>query len=387
MRFNNYRCYARMLFSRGFLRALWNQRRNLAAWAAGQPLPAGPFLAELDVTYRCDLRCRMCARWSDPRRGELTLDEYRRLAAEFADLGVHQISIAGGEPLQRRDAIEIIGAFASRGMSVNLCTNGMKIDGRIEALLASGASCITVSLDGAEAACHDAIRGRPGSHARVVANLEALLAARRGGRRPVIRVRMTVSRANTGEIGRFYRRWRGVADDVLLQPVHLCGDAFYTGADEALFDLDGARIAAELRGTPFAGDRYMGRLVAGLAAGEGFPVVPCYAGVLMARIDPWGNVYPCLEQHVRVGSVREAGGFAAVWRSAACEAERRRLAVGRACRCWYNNTAVIAHYGRLLDRTRWGRGLERGGGRRTDAPRAACGAAAATPRVRGGGFP
>ncbi|MCK7512429.1 MAG: hypothetical protein MZV70_55910 [Desulfobacterales bacterium] len=31
----------------------------------------------------------------------------------------------------------------------------------------------------------------------------------------------------------------------------------------------------------------------------------CYAGVLMARIDPWGHVYPCLEQHVCVGSVRD----------------------------------------------------------------------------------
>lgn len=39
-----------------------------------QAPPTGPFLAELDVTYRCDARCRMCERWKDQRRDELTLN-------------------------------------------------------------------------------------------------------------------------------------------------------------------------------------------------------------------------------------------------------------------------------------------------------------------------
>jgi MoaA/NifB/PqqE/SkfB family radical SAM enzyme len=97
-------------------------------------------------------------------------------------------------------------------------------------------------------------------------------------------------------------------------------------------------------------DPYMQRWAASMAAGEAFPLEECHAGVLMARIDPWGNVYPCLEQHVCVGSVR-GSSFAAVWASEAFEQERRRLASGRACRCWYNNTAVIGHFGALLGRT------------------------------------
>jgi MoaA/NifB/PqqE/SkfB family radical SAM enzyme len=325
----------------------------------------------------------MCARWKDPRRGELALAEYRGLAAEFAALGVHQISIAGGEPLLRADVFEIIAAFAGRGMSVNLCTNGMRAARFAEEILGSGASCVTVSLDGAGAATHDAVRGRPGAYGRVTAGIEALLARRRTPL-PLVRVRMTVSRENAGEIRRFYDRWQGVADDVLLQPVHLCRDAFYTGLDAALFDLDGAAIAAGIRGTPLSRDRYMQRLLASLADGGRFPAVSCYAGVLMTRIDPWGSVFPCLEQHVRIGSIRE-GGFAAVWRSAAYEAERRRLAAGRSCRCWYNNTAMIAHFGSLIDRTRLARGtaplngrLPRGGRLAGQAPGAAGRAAALT---------
>lgn len=70
----------------------------------------------------------------------------------------------------------------------------------------------------------------------------------------------------------------------------------------------------------------------------------------MARIDPWGSVYPCLEQHVCVGSVRR-NGFSSVWKSKPFDEERSRLASRRNCRCWYNNTALIAHFGTLIRKT------------------------------------
>jgi MoaA/NifB/PqqE/SkfB family radical SAM enzyme len=349
MRFNNYKCYRRLIASGGFLKALWNARRNLAADAQGRPLPAGPYMAELDVTYRCDLRCRMCARWQDTRTGELGLEEYRALAAEFEALGVQQISIAGGEPLLRPDVFEIIRCFSGRGMSVNLCTNGIQLARFAGEVAESGATCVTVSLDGASAECHDAVRGRAGAYDRAAESIAGFLACRRGPL-PLLRVRMTVSGVNSREIRAFCRRWRGVADDVLLQPVHHCRDAFYSGADASVFALDAELIAEQLAGTPMASDPYMRLLVASLARDGEFPAAPCFAGVLMARIDPWGGVYPCLEQHARIGSVR-AGGFRAVWGSAEFEAERRRLSSGRPCRCWYNNTAMIGHFGAMLNRT------------------------------------
>jgi radical SAM protein with 4Fe4S-binding SPASM domain len=71
---------------------------------------------------------------------------------------------------------------------------------------------------------------------------------------------------------------------------------------------------------------------------------------MMGRIDPWGNLYPCLEQHVCIGSIRETP-FEALWHGPAFTSERHRLAHSRTCRCWYNNTGVIGHYGRLLKAT------------------------------------
>ncbi|MBW2657883.1 MAG: SPASM domain-containing protein, partial [Deltaproteobacteria bacterium] len=129
-----------------------------------------------------------------------------------------------------------------------------------------------------------------------------------------------------------------------------CTDAYYTGLVEADLKVDPQEIAKQIADTPFEKDNYLKRLITSLETKGSFPRQPCYAGVLMARIDPWGNVYPCLEQHVRIGSVREED-FASIWNSDSSNKERRRLANNRPCSCWYNNTALIGHYGKLLGST------------------------------------
>jgi MoaA/NifB/PqqE/SkfB family radical SAM enzyme len=349
MRLNNFWCYRRILFSRGFASAVWNSRKNVVAYHQKRPLKAGPYMAELDITYRCNCRCQMCQRWNDPRRGELSFEEYTKLADDLHAMGSHQISISGGEPLLRGDVFQIIESFAQRGMSVNLCTNGLLLKKYRDEVRSSGMTCVTISLDGATAASHDKIRGIPGSYKQIEEGIEHLLKTPRSSR-PILRVRMTVSNHNAREIGPFYERWHTIADDVLLQPVHRCTDAFYTGMDESDLKIDPEIIARQVVDTPFANDNYIKRLINSLKTSNSFPHQNCYAGVLMARIDPWGNVYPCLEQHVRIGSVRE-NDFQTIWNSDNFDKERKRLASNRPCSCWYNNTALIGHYGNLLGST------------------------------------
>jgi MoaA/NifB/PqqE/SkfB family radical SAM enzyme len=356
MRFNNFWSYRRIIFSKNFLRTLWYSRSNVLADKKDCMPPAGPYMAEFDVTYQCNCRCRMCQRWSDPRPAGLTLSDYRRLAGEFRNMAVHQISVAGGEPLVRKDVFEIIKAFAAQGLSVNLCTNGMLLEKYSSQILGSGATCVTVSLDGAQAASHDAIRGINGSYAQVERGIRKILAVD-FNKRPVLRVRMTISSLNQHEIKAFYANWHRVADDVLLQPVHNCGDAFYTGMQSIELTLSPSVLSAQVQGTPLSRDGYIRTLINSLRDNEGvYPHNRCYAGVLMARIDPWGHVYPCLEQHVNVGCVRRRS-FASVWQSPAFAAERERLRTSRTCRCWYNNTALIGYYGDRLRKTCPGRRL------------------------------
>jgi MoaA/NifB/PqqE/SkfB family radical SAM enzyme len=344
MRFNRFWRYRRFLLSPRFAVAVWRSRGNLLAANRSRKLTAGPYLAELDITYRCNCRCRMCQRWQDSRDAELTSDEYRKLAADFKRLGVHQVTIAGGEPLMRKDAFMIIRAFAGSNMVVNLCTNGLLVEDRIDEICSAGVSCVTLSLDGATAECHDRIRGVSGSLALIENGIRALVAQKR---RPFVRLRMALSNRNVQELRSYYHKWANIVDDVLIQPVHHCRDAYYTGHSAAEFRLDPDRLAEQLDGTPFKRDHYMRGLAAGLRRDGTYPVQPCHAGVLMARIDPWGNVFPCLEQHVRIGSVREQD-FPVIWNSISFLEERKRTADDGQCTCWYNNTALISHYGKWL---------------------------------------
>ncbi|MGD8471863.1 MAG: radical SAM protein, partial [Desulfobacteraceae bacterium] len=213
MRFNNFWTYKRILFSKGFASALWYSRQNLIADQQGRPLTAGPYMAELDITYQCNCRCRMCQRWKDRRTNELSLDEYQQLAVTLHEMGTHQISIAGGEPLLREDVFSIIKSFSGLGMSVNLCTNGILLEKYEDEICGSGLTCITVSLDGASAETHDEMRAMPGSFEQIEEGIQRLL--RHGqSSRPILRVRMTISNSNSREIRAFYEKWHHVVDDV-----------------------------------------------------------------------------------------------------------------------------------------------------------------------------
>src|SRR5215831_14315447 len=88
------------------------------------PRPVG-LLAEL--TYRCPLHCPYC---SNPLnlaayREELTLEEWTLVLAEARDLGVMQLHLSGGEPLQRRDLVSIVAHARQLGFYTNLITSAL----------------------------------------------------------------------------------------------------------------------------------------------------------------------------------------------------------------------------------------------------------------------
>ena len=292
----------------------------------------------------------MCQRWRNSRPELLDLTDYQKLAGDFKRIGgVHQISIAGGEPLMREDAIPIIKAFVEMGLSVNLCTNGMLLEEYSPEICKTGLTCITVSLDGATAETHDAIRGIPNSYRKVENGIKAFI-KNHGIRRPILRVRMTISGQNQHEIHEFYQKWRSIADDVLLQPVHHCHDAYYTGLSQNDLRLDPEVILEQIRGTWFENDDYMMHLITSLKQTGMYPNQPCYAGILMVRLDPWGNVYPCLEQHVCVGSLKNRN-FETIWKSDVFARERDRLysllridLVSKTKRSWMNFIIQLLFY-------------------------------------------
>src|SRR5438105_9610882 len=81
--------------------------------------PPLALLAEL--THRCPLRCPYCSNPLELERAssELSVQEWRRIFAEAAALGVLQVHLSGGEPTARRDLVELIAAANEHGIYTN----------------------------------------------------------------------------------------------------------------------------------------------------------------------------------------------------------------------------------------------------------------------------
>ena len=108
----------------------------------------------LSVTDRCDLRCSYCMpeRMTFlPKREVLSLEELYDLATGFIARGVTKIRITGGEPLVRRDIIDLFTALGRRLghdlTELTLTTNGTQLASHAEALARAGVRRVNVSLD------------------------------------------------------------------------------------------------------------------------------------------------------------------------------------------------------------------------------------------------
>ena len=108
----------------------------------------------LSVTDRCDLRCTYCMPERMqflPKAEVLTLEELYDVARAFMARGVRTIRLTGGEPLVRRDVIDLVRAIGRHVGSeldeVTLTTNGTQLAGHADALARAGVRRINVSLD------------------------------------------------------------------------------------------------------------------------------------------------------------------------------------------------------------------------------------------------
>ncbi len=142
------------------LSSFTKKTRLVRSWTAGHPL-----WCAWQVTYRCNFRCAFCGYWRDPmgKEPEPTLEDYTLGARKLASYGSMFISLAGGEPLLRPDLPDIARTVAEFHLPF-VTTNGwLATPERAEALMAAGLWGVSVSIDYADAARHDAARGMPGA--------------------------------------------------------------------------------------------------------------------------------------------------------------------------------------------------------------------------------
>jgi SynChlorMet cassette radical SAM/SPASM protein ScmE len=157
-----------------------------------------PRTVDVEITSRCNLRCRYCYYFDNPGGGygDLPASEWLTFFEELGEAAVMDVCIAGGEPFTRRDLPELIDGIVRNRMRFTILSNGTLVDNAAARMIASTGRCdqVQVSIDGSGPESHDAFRGA-GSFEAAVRGLRAL--RRRG---VPVTVRLTIHRRNVDDL-------------------------------------------------------------------------------------------------------------------------------------------------------------------------------------------
>ena len=149
-------------------------KKRKSAEETGEHIPS--FLIA-SITSQCNLHCAGCYSRCNhattdarPER-QLSADEWGNIFREADDLGISFILLAGGEPMLRRDVIEIAGQ--QKNILFPIFTNGTFMDGQYFTLFDRCRNLVPVlSIEGSEAAT-DARRGK-GVYEKLISNMDEL---------------------------------------------------------------------------------------------------------------------------------------------------------------------------------------------------------------------
>ncbi len=143
----------------------------------------------ISITDRCNYRCVYCRTGTEGAQfAELPLADYLRMARVFVSLGITKIRLTGGEPLLRRDIVEMVRELSAlrthegKAPELAITTNGHLLAEIAEPLKKAGLDRVTVSMDAVEPERFARITRVKNGYGSV---LEGLRAARRAGLGPV----------------------------------------------------------------------------------------------------------------------------------------------------------------------------------------------------------
>jgi hypothetical protein len=254
------------------------------------------------VTLRCTARCAIC----DVRRGadapgyrEQTADELRANLHAVRRLGVRLIDFTGGEPLLFPHIVGALRCARQLGLRTALTSNGAYYPNYADQLRGL-VHYLQFSLDAADAATHDAMRGA-GSHARV---LESIACARRLGQR--FNLVATITDAGLSRLDALLAFAAAQRTVVALNPC-------FAGAGQLGLSVAGARVLLRAATHPWAiVDRAALALI--IHGGNQITHPVCRAGRATITVTPDNCIAaPCL--HHEQQRVPIAGDLARAWRA------------------------------------------------------------------------
>jgi mycofactocin biosynthetic radical S-adenosylmethionine protein MftC len=284
------------------------------------------FSVLVELTYRCNLDCFFCYNDLGAAGKPLSRQQYFAFFADLADLGVLNLTLSGGEPLAHPDFLALGRRARELGFVVRVKSNGHALRGELARRVKEEVDpfLVEVSLHGATAETHDRQTRVPGSFARLLANLEEM---RELGLR--VKVNSTLTAWNEGEIEAMFDLVESLGlafqvdpevtprDDGNREPLAVSPTRdgvrrlFAVQADRARRAEDAASDQTAATGQAAAVAAAPNRPATAIqkSGDDGtMPIAPrkhCGAGSSGIAVDPYGNVYPCVQWRRPVGSLHE----------------------------------------------------------------------------------
>ena len=141
------------------------------------PIMHTPRSVDLEITPRCNLRCKYCYFFDsrEMKYNELSTGEWLEFIDELGQCAVMDVCLAGGEPFIRADLPELLAAIVKNRMRFAILSNGTLINDQLAGFIHKTKRCdyVQVSIDGSCAEVHESGRGR-GSFARAVQGIKIL---------------------------------------------------------------------------------------------------------------------------------------------------------------------------------------------------------------------
>ncbi|MBI5326873.1 MAG: radical SAM protein [Deltaproteobacteria bacterium] len=128
--------------------------------------PLKPVDILCEITYRCNLKCPTCFRWtSAPDENELTVDEWNAVIVKLKKwLGTFSLSFGGGEPFLKDGFVDIVRFASAHGIITSAVSNGSLIDEIFaKKIISSGLDSLSLSLNSLNPNVHNATRGSEAS--------------------------------------------------------------------------------------------------------------------------------------------------------------------------------------------------------------------------------
>lgn len=139
--------------------------------------PVKPLDILCDITYRCNLKCPTCFRWtSKPDKNELGLKDWENIILALRKwIGPFNLVFGGGEPFMKKELLDIVRLASENGIVTSVVSNGSFIDkGLARKIVSSGLGAVSLSLNSLTSEIHNKTRGIDTSFEDVMSAIENL---------------------------------------------------------------------------------------------------------------------------------------------------------------------------------------------------------------------